>query len=65
MIQAPGSLKPSARAYDSDAIRDLARDRGLVPAVERAAAALLARAPENAEPLTHRWVGDAVRYGGV
>ena len=46
-------------------VADLARDRALIPAVEKAASVLLGEAPERAERLTRRWVGEALRYGGV
>ena len=46
-------------------VADLARDRAMVPQIERTASELLADAPERVERLIRRWVGDAVRYGGV
>jgi ATP-dependent DNA helicase RecG len=46
-------------------IADLVRDAHLMPAVQRAAELLRARAPADAEALVRRWVGDSARFGKV
>jgi ATP-dependent DNA helicase RecG len=46
-------------------VADLARDRDLIPAVERAGSELLSLAPERIGHLTRRWIGEAARYGEV
>jgi ATP-dependent DNA helicase RecG len=46
-------------------IADLARDAGLLPAVHRAAEALLARDPTLADRVVDRWIGSAARYAGA
>jgi ATP-dependent DNA helicase RecG len=46
-------------------IADLVRDQALLPAVSRAAEAILSRHPECAEPLIRRWIGNAIHYAGV
>jgi ATP-dependent DNA helicase RecG len=46
-------------------IADLARDAGLLPAVHRAAEALLARDPALADRVVDRWIGSAARYAGA
>lgn len=46
-------------------IADLVRDQEQLPAVERAAARLLADYPTHVTPLIRRWLGDAGRYGQV
>lgn len=46
-------------------IADLVRDRGLLPAVARAADEVLTRHPERAEPLIRRWIGNAIHYARV
>jgi ATP-dependent DNA helicase RecG len=46
-------------------IADLARDRALFPAIERAGAGMLADHPERVRPLIRRWLGDSVHYGEV
>ncbi len=46
-------------------IADLARDRPLLPGVERAASELLARHESRIAPLIRRWVGAGADYGQV
>ena len=46
-------------------VADLARDAGLLPAVHRAAEALLAAAPALADRVVDRWIGSAARYAGA
>ncbi len=46
-------------------IADLARDAHLLPAVQRAGAALLVRHPTLAEKLIARWIGASTRYAGA
>ncbi len=46
-------------------IADLVRDQNLLPAVSRAADDILSSHPECAEPLTRRWIGNAIHYAGV
>jgi ATP-dependent DNA helicase RecG len=43
-------------------IADLARDRTLLPDIERAGTLLLAEHPTSVVPLMRRWLGEAVRY---
>jgi ATP-dependent DNA helicase RecG len=46
-------------------IADLARDAHLLPAVQRAGAALLGQHPALADRLIARWIGAATRYAGA
>ncbi|MCY4221006.1 MAG: ATP-dependent DNA helicase RecG, partial [Thiotrichales bacterium] len=46
-------------------IADLARDRSLLPGVERAASELLARHESRIAPLVRRWIGAGADYGQV
>jgi ATP-dependent DNA helicase RecG len=46
-------------------IADLVRDAALLPAVHRAAEALLARDPGLADRVVDRWIGSAARYAGA
>ena len=46
-------------------IADLARDRGLLPVVRRAATIIEQRAPGTAERLIERWLGSAERFASV
>ena len=46
-------------------VADLARDAGLLPAVHRAAQALLDRDPALADRVVDRWIGAAARYAGA
>jgi ATP-dependent DNA helicase RecG len=46
-------------------IADLARDAALLPAVQRAGAALLRDHPDRVERLIARWIGGAARYAGA
>jgi ATP-dependent DNA helicase RecG len=46
-------------------VADLARDAGLLPAVHRAAEALLAADPALADRVVDRWIGSAARYAGA
>ena len=46
-------------------IADLSRDAVLLPAVQRAGAALLRDHPECIEPLIARWIGAAAQYAGA
>jgi ATP-dependent DNA helicase RecG len=46
-------------------IADLARDAGLLPAVQQAAEALLAQEPGLADRVVARWVGTAARFAGA
>ncbi|CAG0944259.1 ATP-dependent DNA helicase RecG [Gammaproteobacteria bacterium] len=46
-------------------VADLLRDADLAPWVQRLGQEVLARNPELAEPLIHRWIGEADRYGAV
>ncbi|NIR30421.1 MAG: ATP-dependent DNA helicase RecG [Gammaproteobacteria bacterium] len=46
-------------------VADLARDRALFPAVERAGSEILAQHPERATPLIQRWLGDSAHYADV
>ncbi len=46
-------------------IADLLRDADLLPRVQAAASALLARSPRRADGLIARWLGDGGRYAGV
>lgn len=46
-------------------IADLARDTHLLPAVQRAGAALLGQHPALADKLIARWIGQATRYAGA
>jgi ATP-dependent DNA helicase RecG len=46
-------------------VADLLRDADLLPRVQRAAEALLARHPANIPPLLRRWIGGGARYGKV
>jgi ATP-dependent DNA helicase RecG len=46
-------------------VADLARDRGLLPGVERLATEILAEAPARAPLLVRRWLGDRVHYADV
>ncbi|KAB8313951.1 ATP-dependent DNA helicase RecG [Tolypothrix campylonemoides VB511288] len=46
-------------------VADLARDAGLLPAVQRIGERLMDDAPAIAERIVERWVGGAVRYAGA
>jgi len=46
-------------------IADPVRDAALLPQVQAAADALLARAPQQADLLIERWIGHAVRYASA
>ncbi|HEY7873260.1 MAG TPA: ATP-dependent DNA helicase RecG [Rudaea sp.] len=46
-------------------IADIARDAHLLPAVQRAGAALLGQHPALADKLIGRWIGQAARYAGA
>ncbi len=46
-------------------IADLARDAHLLPAVQRAGAALLEKHPKLADRLIERWIGVGTRYAGA
>jgi ATP-dependent DNA helicase RecG len=46
-------------------VADLARDAGLLPAVHRAAEALLAADPALADRVVDRWIGAAARFAGA
>ena len=46
-------------------VADLARDRGLLPKIERAGRAILAGYPDRVEPLVSRWVREAGDYASV
>ena len=46
-------------------VADLLRDQDLLPAVQRAAALILAQHPDSIAPLTARWIGAGERYGRV
>jgi len=46
-------------------IADLSRDAALLPAVQRASAALLREHPDRVERLIARWVGAGARYAGA
>ncbi|HWP95183.1 MAG TPA: ATP-dependent DNA helicase RecG [Gammaproteobacteria bacterium] len=62
-LRGPGELLGTRQTGLVDMhIADLVRDADLLPAVQRAAEAILARHPECVAPLIRRWLGDAVRY---
>ncbi len=46
-------------------VADLQRDQPLLPAVGRAARALIERGDPGVEPIIRRWLGDRERYGDV
>ncbi len=46
-------------------IADIARDRGLLPRVQQAAAQLLSDYPERVEPIIRRWMARREEYGAV
>jgi ATP-dependent DNA helicase RecG len=46
-------------------IADLIRDQALLPQVEHVAKELQSKYQDNINPLIHRWLGDASRYGDV
>ncbi len=65
-MRGPGELlglrQTGAAAFH---IADIARDRALLPRVQRAAAVLLERYPERVDPIIRRWVGRREEYGTV
>ena len=65
-IRGPGELL-GTRQTGAWAFRvtDLVRDAALLPQVQVMADGLLKAAPDVAEALVHRWVGEARRYGQV
>ncbi len=65
-IRGPGELL-GTRQTGAWAFRvtDLARDAAQLPRVQELADILLREAPQVAEALIHRWVGEARRYGRV
>ena len=46
-------------------IADLVRDQALLPKIDRAAALLLQRYPQNVDPLIRRWLGVREDYADV
>lgn len=46
-------------------VANVVRDADLLPAVQRAADAMLESAPERVPPLMQRWLGDAEKYADV
>jgi len=46
-------------------VADLARDAGLLPAVQRVGEAMMRDHPDLAERLVARWIGGAARYAGA
>jgi ATP-dependent DNA helicase RecG len=46
-------------------VADLVRDAAMLPRVQQAAEALIARHPDRIAPLTARWIGDDDRYGRI
>ncbi|MBI3898797.1 MAG: ATP-dependent DNA helicase RecG [Gammaproteobacteria bacterium] len=57
-----GTRQTGAAAFH---IADIARDRALLPGVQRAADVLLERYPERVEPIIRRWLGQREEYGAV
>ena len=65
-LRGPGELLGTRQTGLAEfRIADLARDADLLPQVQRMAAALLADAPEVADRLVARWVGNAARYAAA
>jgi ATP-dependent DNA helicase RecG len=65
-LRGPGELLGTRQAgLLSLKVADLLRDADLLPRVQRAAEALLARHPANIPPLLRRWIGGGARYGKV
>jgi len=46
-------------------IADIARDQAMIPEVNRTAALLVQRYPQQVAPIIGRWLGEASRYGDV
>jgi len=62
-LRGPGELLGTRQAgLGAFKVADLVRDAALLPEVAKAGDWLLARAPEAAQALVARWVGDAMRY---
>ena len=63
-LRGPGELLGTRQAgLLSLKVADLMRDADLLPRVQRAADALMARHPANIPPLLRRWIGGGARYG--
>jgi len=66
LIRGPGELLGTRQTGDwGFRACDLSRDSDLLDLVQRLSGRLLAEAPSRAAAFARRWVGDAVRYGGV
>ncbi len=65
-MRGPGELlglrQTGAAAFH---IADIARDRALLPRVQRTAVVMLERHPERVDPIIRRWVGRREEYGTV
>jgi ATP-dependent DNA helicase RecG len=63
-LRGPGEMLGTRQAGELKLrIADLTRDAPLVPAVQRAAAALLDHYSDRVQPIVRRWLGDNSRYG--
>jgi ATP-dependent DNA helicase RecG len=65
-LRGPGEMLGTRQTGLADMrVADLMRDSDLLPAVQSAAEALLAKNPEAVRGLTRRWVGAGERYGRI
>lgn len=65
-LRGPGEVLGTKQSgLASMRVANVMRDADLLPAVQRAAGAVLTQAPDRAEPLIRRWLGDAEKYADV